>query len=115
MSVDSHVNPSPRVCHSIPRWSASFRSPACHFSLFTNWTTHTDHWRAHARPITPNAAELLPLPVPVLTSSRDGCGIVSPPYESRTVPVRRDVGHGALRDARLWRCRERPPSCDPIG
>src|SRR5262245_39498164 len=75
MSVDSHVKLSPRVCHSMPRWSASLRSPTFHFSLLMNCTTATVQPRAHARFITPNAAELLPLPVPVFTRRRDGCGI----------------------------------------
>ena len=49
-SVDSHVNPSPRVCHSMPRWSASLRSPVFHLPLLTNWTTPTFQPRAQPRP-----------------------------------------------------------------
>src|SRR5262245_46459108 len=92
MSVDSQVKPSPRVCHSMPRWSASLRSPAFHFSLLMNCTTATDQPRAHARPITPKAAELLPFPVPVLTSNREACGIAAKLRGMRKVFV---IGIGA--------------------
>src|SRR5579872_5791234 len=68
-SVDSQVKPSPRVCHSTPRWSASLRSPVRHFPPLTNCTTPTRHPRAHPRPMTPKAADDLPLPWPVLTST----------------------------------------------
>ena len=70
-SVDSQVNPSPRVCHSMPRWSASLRSPVFHFPLLMNWTTPTRQPRAQPRPMTPKAADDLPLPCPVLTRTID--------------------------------------------
>src|SRR3954470_1274758 len=71
MSVDSHVNPSPSECHSMPRWSASLRSPVFQLPLFRNWTTPTVQPRAQPRPITPNADDDLPLPSPVLTITTD--------------------------------------------
>ena len=55
----------------MPRWSASLRSPVCHLPLLMNCTTPTRQPRAQPRPITPNAAELLPLPYPVLTRTID--------------------------------------------
>src|SRR5579862_7513865 len=71
-SVDSHVNPSPIVDHSMPRCSASLRSPTFHFPLFTNCTTPTVQPRAQALPMTPNAEDDLPLPSPVLMRTKDG-------------------------------------------
>src|ERR1700722_14044723 len=71
MSVDSHVKPSPKVCHSTPRWSANFLSPVCHFPLLMNCTTTTRHPRAHARPMTPKAADDFPFPLPVFTITID--------------------------------------------
>ena len=82
-SVDSQVKPSPSVYHSIPRCSASLRSPTFHFSLFTNCTTHVVQPRAHARPITPMAADVFPLPVPVLIRNLDCCGMARDPTARR--------------------------------
>ena len=66
-SVDSQVKPSPSVCHSMPRWSASLRSPVFHLPPLTNCTTPTVQPRAQPRPITPKADDDLPLPWPVFS------------------------------------------------
>src|SRR5881275_2691737 len=58
----------------MPRWSASLRSPVFHLPLLMNCTTPTRQPRAHPRPITPKAADDLPLPYPVLTSTIDSGG-----------------------------------------
>src|SRR3954453_10764343 len=46
-----------------------------------NWTTPTRHPRAHPRPMTPKAAELLPLPVPVFTNRTDAARAMVGWYE----------------------------------
>src|ERR687892_317735 len=70
-SVDSHVKPSPSVCHSMPRWSASLRSPVFHLPPLMNCTTPTRQPRAQPRAITPKAADDLPLPCPVLSRTTE--------------------------------------------
>src|ERR1041385_5305067 len=71
LSVDSHVKPSPRGCHSISSCPASLRSPAFHFPPLTNWITPTRQPRAQPRTIAPNAADDFPLPWPVLMRTSD--------------------------------------------
>ena len=66
------MNPSPNAYQSTPSWRPIFSSPTFQSPLLTNWTTATFQSRATARSITPNAAELLPLPLPVLTSTSEG-------------------------------------------
>src|SRR2546423_1498978 len=57
-----------------------------------NWTTPTLHPRAHPRPITPKAADDLPFPWPVLTSTIDGARVtrwrVTSPLNRAGNPVR---------------------------
>ncbi len=69
-SVDSQVKPSPRVCHSMPRCSASLRSPTFHLPLFMNCTTPTVQPRAQALPMTPKAGRRLALAVPGVDQDR---------------------------------------------
>ena len=66
------MNPSPNAYQSTPSWRPTFSSPTFQSPLLTNWTTATFQSRATARNITPNAAELFPLPLPVLTSTSEG-------------------------------------------
>src|SRR4051794_31739718 len=69
--VESHVNPSPSECHSTPSCRPIFSSPTFHSPLFTNCKTTTGQPMATDRSFTPNAALLLPLPSPVLTSNNE--------------------------------------------
>src|SRR3954447_21351373 len=69
--VESHVNPSPSECHSTPSCRPIFSSPTFHSPLFTNCKTTTGQPIATDRSITPNAALLLPLPSPALTSTNE--------------------------------------------
>ena len=57
---------------STPSWRPTFSSPTFQSPLLTNCSTATCQPRATPRTITPNAAELLPLPLPVLTTTSDG-------------------------------------------
>src|SRR5258706_2067616 len=67
MLVESHVKPSPRIHHSMPRLVDALCSPTFHLSDFRNWMTQTRQPRATARNAVPNAAVDLPLPSPVFT------------------------------------------------
>ena len=71
-SSESHVNPSPNEYQSTPSSRPSFSSPTFQSPDLMNCTTATDHPRAIALTITPNAADDLPLPSPVLISTSDG-------------------------------------------
>src|SRR2546423_3666446 len=90
-SVDSHVNPSPRVCHSMPRWSASLRSPVFHFPPLMNWTTPTRQPRAQPRAITPKAADDFPLPCPVLRRTTESTRVTPAEASAAGVPAWRSV------------------------
>ena len=69
-SAESQVKPSPSDWKSMPSGSAIKCSPVTQSSLLRNWMTATGQSRARARMATPNAADDLPLPSPVLTRRR---------------------------------------------
>ena len=70
MSFDRQVNPSPIALIGMPSLTAARFSPNNAPVCFRNWNISTRMLRPQARNRTPRAAVVLPLPFPVLMTTR---------------------------------------------